>query len=112
MRCACRQIRPLIQSRKNLAMRKQSGCFCRRSITISARTLDGNPFDYWTRFDLTIALMVTGNLTEAKRHLTIAIQGLQSRSPLEIFLADLRRMKTAPFPPANADELIEQAQQG
>ncbi len=86
--------------------------YFKRSITISARTLDGNPFDYWTRFDLTIALMVTGNLTEAKRHLTIAIQGLQSRSPLEIFLSDLRRMKTAPYPPANADELIEQAQQG
>jgi tetratricopeptide (TPR) repeat protein len=91
---------------------KEAEDYFKRSIAISARTLDGNPFDYWTRFDLTTALLVTGNLTEAKRHLTIAIQGLQSRSPLEIFLADLQRMKTAPYPPENIDELIEQAQQG
>ena len=78
-----------------------------RSAAISARTLDGNPTDYWTRFDLATALLILGVLEEAQQHLTNAISQMKTAGPLEIFLNDLKRLKHAPTPPDHVDEMIE-----
>ena len=81
-----------------------------RSSMLSARTLDSNPSDYWTRFDLTIALLVLGQMAQAEANLNLALQLVTSTGPLEIFLADLQRLKNAPEPPENVESFITQVQ--
>lgn len=82
--------------------------YFRRSAVISGRILDGNPFDFWARFDMITAQLVLKNQEEAQRHLDLALQQVQSRWPLEIFLDQLRRLKSAPVPPENVDKFIAQ----
>jgi tetratricopeptide (TPR) repeat protein len=85
--------------------------YFRRSAAMSSRLLDANPADYWTRLDLTTAQLVLGQVDEAKRNLTSATGQLQSASPLEIFLGDLYRLRDAPQPPPDIDQIIDTVQQ-
>jgi tetratricopeptide (TPR) repeat protein len=89
---------------------KQAKHYYERSAAISARMLDDNPFDYWTRFDLSAAQLVLGNLEQAKWQFNLAAQHVRLVGPLETFLHDLERLKAAPTSPKNVDELIELAQ--
>jgi tetratricopeptide (TPR) repeat protein len=89
---------------------KQAKHYYERSAAISARMLDDNPFDYWTRFDLSAAQLVLGNLEQARWQFNLAAQHVRLVGPLETFLHDLERLKAAPTPPKNVDELIELAQ--
>lgn len=89
---------------------KQAKHYYERSAAISARMLDDNPFDYWTRFDLSAAQLVLGNLEQAKWQLNLAAQHVRLVGPLETFLHDLERLKAAPTSPKNVDELIELVQ--
>ncbi len=84
--------------------------YFKRSAVISERTLDGNPFDHWARFDLTIALLVLGRLDEAQRNISIALHQLRSTGPLGIFLRDLQGLKFAPQPPDHVDDMIQQVE--
>ncbi|MEP6987163.1 MAG: hypothetical protein ABI970_16270, partial [Chloroflexota bacterium] len=81
-----------------------------RSAAISPRMLDNNPFDYWTRFDLSAAQLVLGNLEQAKRQINLAAQHVRLVGPLETFLHDLDRLKAAPTSPEGIDELIDLVQ--
>ncbi len=85
--------------------------YFRRSAAMSSRLLDANPADYWTRLDLTTAQLVLGQVDDAKRNLTSATRQLQSVSPLEIFLGDLQRLRNAPQPPPDIDQIIDTVQQ-
>jgi tetratricopeptide (TPR) repeat protein len=85
--------------------------YFKRSATMSARILDGNPFDYWARFDLTEALLAQDNADEAKKQLEIALNQTQNARPLEIFLGDLNRLKESPYPPPEVDHFIAAVQQ-
>jgi len=85
--------------------------YFRRSAAMSSRLLDANPADYWTRLDLTTAQLVLGQVDDAKRNLTSATRQLQSASPLEIFLGDLQRLRNAPQPPPDIDQIIDTVQQ-
>jgi tetratricopeptide (TPR) repeat protein len=85
--------------------------YFRRSAAMSSRLLEANPADYWTRLDLTTAQLVLGQVDEAKRNLTSATRQLQSVSPLEIFLGDLHRLRNAPQPPPDIDQIIDTVQQ-
>ena len=78
---------------------------------MAVRTLDGNPFDFWRRFDLTIANLILGHVEDAHKQLKTALHQVQSISPLEVFLGDLERLKNAPRPPEAVDELIAQVRQ-
>jgi tetratricopeptide (TPR) repeat protein len=80
--------------------------YFKRLAATSGRLLDGNPFDYWTRFDMTMSQIALGNTEDALQHLDVAVQQVQNPRPLEIFLGDLRRLKDAPKPPPGIDELI------
>lgn len=78
-----------------------------RSAAISSRKLDVNPFDYWTRFDMSAAQLVLGNVEQARRQFNLAAQHIRHISPLETFLHDLERLKDAPTPPRGVDELVD-----
>jgi tetratricopeptide (TPR) repeat protein len=84
--------------------------YFKRSAMISARILDGNPFDFWARFDLITALIVLKNEPEAQRHLELVLPQLQIAWPLETFLGSLNQLKNAPQPPDHIDKFIEQVQ--
>jgi tetratricopeptide (TPR) repeat protein len=86
---------------------EQAKQYYERSVAISSRLLDDNPFDYWTRFDLSAAQLVLGNLEQAKRQFTLAAQHVRYVSPLETFLHDLERLKEAPTSPKGVDELLD-----
>ena len=92
--------------RGNLEQAKQ---YYERSAAISSRMLDDNPFDYWTRFDLSAAQLILGNLEQAKRQFNLAAQHVRHVGPLETFLQDLERLKDAPTPPKGVDELVDLA---
>jgi tetratricopeptide (TPR) repeat protein len=85
--------------------------YFKRSASMSSRLLDGNPFDYWARFDLTVSLLALGHADEARKHLDIALNHVQNIRPLEIFLNDLNRLKESPHPPADIDQFIPHVQQ-
>src|SRR5262249_44537882 len=85
--------------------------YFKRSASMSSRLLDGNPFDYWARFDLTVSLLALGHADEARKHLDIALNHVQNIRPLEIFLNDLIRLKESPRPPADIDQFIPYVQQ-
>ncbi len=76
-------------------------------MAISSRKLDVNPFDYWTRFDLSAAQLVLGNLEQARRQFNLAAQHVRHVGPLETFLHDLERLKAAPTSPKGVDELVD-----
>ncbi len=82
-----------------------------RSATMSTRLLEGNPFDFWRRFDLTVALLALGSVDEARKELDIALGHVQSIGPLEILLSDLNRLKESPHPPASTEQFIQLVQQ-
>jgi tetratricopeptide (TPR) repeat protein len=85
---------------------EQAKQYYERSAAISSRKLDDNPFDYWTRFDLSAAQLVLGNLEQAKRQINLAAQHIRHVGPLETFLHDLERLKDAPTSPKGVDELV------
>lgn len=80
--------------------------YFKRLAATSGRILDGNPFDYWTRFDMTMSQVALGNTEDALHHLDIAIQQVSNPRPLEIFLGDLRRLRDAPKPPPGINDVI------
>src|SRR5258708_11064985 len=82
-----------------------------RSVIISERKLDGNPFDYWSRFDLAVAQLVLGNTDESMKQVALAVQSLQSANPLEILQHDLNRLGSAPVAPADLDKVQHQVEQ-
>ncbi len=82
-----------------------------RSVIISERKLDGNPFDYWSRFDLAVAQLVLGETSEAMKQVALAVQSLQTANPLEILQRDLERLGIAPHPPADLDQILHQVEQ-
>src|SRR5262249_33466397 len=84
---------------------EQAKEYYQRSVAISSRKLEVNPFDYWTRFDLSAAQLVLGNLEQAKRQFNLV--AIRTIGPLETFLHDLERLKDAPTPPRGVDELID-----
>ena len=86
---------------------EQAKQYYERSVTISARKLEVNPFDYWTRFDLSAAQLVLGNLEQAKRQFNLATPYVRHVGPLETFLHDLERLKDAPTSPKGVDELVD-----
>jgi tetratricopeptide (TPR) repeat protein len=88
---------------------EQAKQYYERSAAISSRKLDVNPFDYWTRFDLTAAQLVLGNLEQAKRQFNLAAQTVRHVAPLETFLHDLERLKDAPTSLKGVDELVDLA---
>ncbi len=85
--------------------------YFKRSRTISGRMLDGNPFDYWARFDFITALIALNQPDEARRNLDLVLGQVQNTRPLEIFLGDLTRLKESPHPPAAIDQFIAPLQQ-
>jgi tetratricopeptide (TPR) repeat protein len=85
--------------------------YFKRSAAMAVRSLDGNPFDFWRRFDLTIANLILGHVDDAHKQLKTALHQVHSISPLEVLLGDLERLKNAPHPPASVDELIAQVRQ-
>jgi tetratricopeptide (TPR) repeat protein len=89
---------------------EQAKRYYERSVTISARKLEDNPFDYWTRFDLTTAQLILGNLEQAKWQFNLAaqhvIQHVRHVGPLDTFLNDLERIQKRPNPPNGVDELV------
>ncbi len=85
--------------------------YFRRSAAMSTRILDGNPFDYWARFDLTVALLALGHPDDAQKQLDVALNQVQNIRPLEIFLGDLTRLKESPRPPTGVDQFIPPVQQ-
>ncbi|MEO8609443.1 MAG: tetratricopeptide repeat protein [Chloroflexota bacterium] len=89
---------------------EQAKQYYERSEAISTRMLDVNPFDYWTRFDLSSAQLVLGNLEQAKRQFNLAAQHVRHVGPLESFMHDLERLKDAPTSPMGVDEVIDLAQ--
>ncbi len=92
----------------NLEEAKQ---YYERSIAISTRMLESNPFDYWTRFDLSAAHLVLGNLELAKREFNLAAQHIRHIGPLDTFIQELERLKAAPSSPQGVDELIALVQE-
>jgi len=86
---------------------EQAKQYYERSATISSRMLDHNPFDYWTRFDLSAAQLVLGNLEQARRQFNLAAQHVRHVGPLETFLHDLERLKDVPTSPKGVDELVD-----
>ncbi len=80
-------------------------------VIISERKLDGNPFDYWSRFDLAVAQLVLGETSEAMKQVSLAVQSLQTANPLEILQRDLERLGIAPHPPADLDQILHQVEQ-
>ncbi|MBI1281663.1 MAG: tetratricopeptide repeat protein [Anaerolineaceae bacterium] len=86
---------------------EQAKAYYERSAAISSHKLDLNPFDYWTRFDLSTAQLVIGNLDQAKRQFNLAAQQARQVGPLGTFLHDLERLKNAPTSPKGVDELVE-----
>ena len=86
--------------------------YFKRSKVISERALDGNPFDYWKRFDLAIAELALGNPDGAQRQIALAISQVQNVGPLEILERDIQRLADSPQPPPDVDKLgrlVEQA---
>ena len=86
---------------------EQSKQYYERSAEISPRMLERNPFDYWTRFDLSTAQLVLGNMEQAKQQFNLAVPYVQGTGPLETFLHDLERLKGAPTPPSGIEELVD-----
>jgi tetratricopeptide (TPR) repeat protein len=78
-----------------------------RSIVISPRMLERNPFDYWTRFDLSTAQLVLGNIEQARQQFNLAVPYVQGTGPLETFLHDLERLKNAPTSPGGIEDLVD-----
>jgi len=89
---------------------EQAKQYYERSVAISSRIMEHNPFDYWTRFDLSAAQLVLGNLEQAKWQFSLAVQHVRHIGPLETFLHDLERLKNAPTSPRGVDELVDLAQ--
>ncbi|MEP7284400.1 MAG: tetratricopeptide repeat protein [Chloroflexota bacterium] len=89
---------------------EESESYFNRSSQISTRTLDANPFDYWSRFDLTIAMLVLGKFADAHKNLDIAIKQVHNAVPLETFLSDLKRLRDSPQPPKQIAEYIEKVE--
>jgi len=85
--------------------------YFKRSKVISERALDGNPFDYWKRFDLAIADLALGLQDDAQRQIALAISQVQSASPLEILARDLDRLAKSPQPPVDVDKLVKLVEQ-
>src|SRR5262249_35675029 len=86
--------------------------YFKRSKVISERALDGNPFDYWKRFDLATAELALGNSDAAQRQIALAASQVQNAGPLEIYARSLQNLANAPQPPDDLDKLghlVEQA---
>jgi len=85
---------------------EQAKQYYERSAIISPRMLERNPFDYWTRFDLSTAQLVLGNLEQAKRQFNLAVPYVKGIGPLETFMHDLEKLKAAPTAPKGIDDLV------
>jgi tetratricopeptide (TPR) repeat protein len=90
---------------------EEAESYFRRSAAISSQMLDGNPSDFWKRFDLTTAQLALGQTEKARKNLDVALQQVPSAHPLEILVRDLYRLKEAPHPPADIDPVIETVEQ-
>ncbi len=77
-----------------------------QTLRMSSLSLDMNPQDYWARLDRVTALLVLSRADEAKADLEIVLQQVTTTSPLETALAELTRMKNAPQPLRDADEVL------
>ncbi len=86
---------------------EQAKYYYERSVEISSHKLDANPFDYWARFDLSIAQLVLGNQEQARRQFNLAAQHVRHISPLDTFLHNLEQLRDAPTPPQGVNELID-----
>jgi tetratricopeptide (TPR) repeat protein len=84
--------------------------YFKRSVVISNRKLDGDPFDFWSCFDLAIAQIVLGETEDAITQVLLAEQSLQGVYPLEIFQRDLERLGNAPQPPVDLAKIQEQVE--
>jgi tetratricopeptide (TPR) repeat protein len=82
-----------------------------RAIAISSRSLDGNPFDYWARFDLITAQVGLDQLDKANEHLRIVMDQLKEPGPYESFMRGLLTLRESPVPPPRIGEFIHTVQQ-
>ena len=82
--------------------------FFERSEAMSSHILDLNPHDYWARLDRATARLALGRPDDALADLEIALQQIQTASPLEIVLGELNRLKHSPQPPDGIDRVVEE----
>ncbi len=85
--------------------------YFKRALTFSLRALEGNPFDYWARFDVATARLALGETDEALEQLRLAINQQPGLGPLETLLSGLQNLKNAPHPAQNVDRAIEMVQE-
>lgn len=78
-----------------------------RVARISTRMLEGNPADYWARFDLITSQVALGNLPMALDQTNTVLTQVESAGPLETFLDTLTRLKASPYPPAGVEQVIQ-----
>ena len=69
-----------------------------RVARISTRMLEGNPADYWARFDLITSQIALGNLPTALDQTNTVLTQVDSAGPLETFLDTLTRLKDFALP--------------
>lgn len=79
-----------------------------QSLRMSKMTLENNPQDYWARLDRMTAYIALEDYDKAKEDLDIILQQVNTPSPLETNINELRRLQSAPHPPQRAEEFIQQ----
>ncbi|MFN7208804.1 MAG: tetratricopeptide repeat protein, partial [Aggregatilineales bacterium] len=70
----------------------------RKSLRIAARAVDGDPFDYWARFDLITAYVALNNDEQAEDQMELLAESPPSIGALEAFLSGLEALKKAQRP--------------
>lgn len=74
-------------------------------MTISTRSLDLNPQDYWPRLDRLTAALALGQADIARQDLDLVLQ-IPIAAPLETAVAELTNLRNAPQPLQGADPTI------
>lgn len=82
-----------------------------RAATFSMRALEGNPYDYWARFDVATARLALGETAAAFEQLQLALNQQPGVGPLETLLGGLHNLKNSPYPPEGVDRAIQMVQE-
>ncbi|PJF35767.1 MAG: hypothetical protein CUN49_08915 [Candidatus Thermofonsia Clade 1 bacterium] len=67
----------------------------KRSKTIASRAVDGDPFDYWARFDLITAHVALGEYSDAQKQLDFLLDSPPQSNVLKSFMSGLEFIQQA-----------------
>ncbi len=75
-------------------------------LSMSSRTLESNPQDYWARLDRLTAALALGKPDSVKQDLDIVLQQVTIAAPLETAVKELSHLRNAPQPLLEAEPVI------